>query len=149
MNEAHWLIYASFNYVRQWLVTFWCQVINSAHACETIILSILMNIYIYIYRKTSNIRRTLVGNEIVDHLDVVGASPVGAASNYIFILDLTSGFKGFGKDNHKTIRESFKCWDLVRLMLETWRYIYIYLCVYIEVEHFWRWNITPYWCIMV
>ena len=32
-----------------------------------------------IYRKTSNISRTLVGNEIVDHSDVVGASPIGAA----------------------------------------------------------------------
>ena len=32
-----------------------------------------------IYRKTSNIRRTLVGNKIVNHSDVVGASPVGAA----------------------------------------------------------------------
>ena len=31
------------------------------------------------YRKTFNIRRTLVSNEIVDHSDVVGASPVGAA----------------------------------------------------------------------
>ena len=31
------------------------------------------------YRETSNIRRTLVGNKIVDHSDVVGASPVGAA----------------------------------------------------------------------
>ena len=31
------------------------------------------------YRKISNIRRTLVGNNIVDHSDVVGASPVGAA----------------------------------------------------------------------
>ena len=31
------------------------------------------------YPKTSNISRTLVGNEIVDHSDVVGASPVGAA----------------------------------------------------------------------
>ena len=31
------------------------------------------------YRKTSNIRRTLVGNKIVDRSDVVGASPVGAA----------------------------------------------------------------------
>ena len=30
-----------------------------------------------IYRKTSNIRRTLGGNKIVDHSDVVGASPVG------------------------------------------------------------------------
>ena len=31
------------------------------------------------YRKTSCISRTLVGNKIVDHSDVVGASPVGAA----------------------------------------------------------------------
>ena len=31
------------------------------------------------YRKVSNIRRALVGNKIVDHSDVVGASPVGAA----------------------------------------------------------------------
>ena len=31
------------------------------------------------YRQVSNIRRTWVGNEIVDHSDVVGASPVGAA----------------------------------------------------------------------
>ena len=31
------------------------------------------------YHKTSDIRRTLVGNKIVDHSDVVGASPVGAA----------------------------------------------------------------------
>ena len=31
------------------------------------------------YRKTSNIRSTLVGDKIVDQSDVVGASPVGAA----------------------------------------------------------------------
>ena len=40
-------------------------------------------IYTYIwfinYRQASNIRRTLVGNMIVEHSDVVGASPVGAA----------------------------------------------------------------------
>ena len=30
-------------------------------------------------RKTSNISHTLIGNKIVDHVDVVGASPVGAA----------------------------------------------------------------------
>ena len=34
---------------------------------------------IHTYRKTSNIRRTLGGRKIVDHSDVVGASPVGAA----------------------------------------------------------------------
>ena len=31
------------------------------------------------YLKKSNIRRTFVGNKIVDYSDVVGASPVGAA----------------------------------------------------------------------
>ena len=31
------------------------------------------------YRKVSNIRHTLVGNKIVDHSDVAGASPVGTA----------------------------------------------------------------------
>ena len=31
------------------------------------------------HRQISNIRRTLVANKIVDHSDVVGASPVGAA----------------------------------------------------------------------
>ena len=33
----------------------------------------------YIYHQTSNTRRILVGNKIVDHSDVVGASPIGAA----------------------------------------------------------------------
>ena len=31
------------------------------------------------YRKTSNIKRTLVGDTIVVHSDIVGASPVGDA----------------------------------------------------------------------
>ena len=30
-------------------------------------------------RKTFNISHTLVGNEIVDNSDIIGASPVGAA----------------------------------------------------------------------
>ena len=45
-----------------------------------------MALYMYLgvlpwnmYRQVSNIRRTLVSNKIVDHSDVVGASPVGAA----------------------------------------------------------------------
>ena len=33
----------------------------------------------FIYLQISNIRRIFVGNRIVDHSDVVGASPVGAA----------------------------------------------------------------------
>ena len=31
------------------------------------------------YRETSNVSRTLVDNKIVDHSDVIGASPVGSA----------------------------------------------------------------------
>ena len=34
---------------------------------------------VILQRQTPNIRRTLEGNEIVDHSDVFGASPVGAA----------------------------------------------------------------------
>ena len=55
------------------------------------------------YRKTSNISRTLVGNKIVDNSDVVAASPFGVAPKfYISILDLTPGFNGLSKDNCKT-----------------------------------------------
>ena len=39
----------------------------------------LISTHIHMYRKTSNISRTLVGNKIVDNSDVIGASPVGAA----------------------------------------------------------------------
>ena len=56
------------------------------------------------YRKTFNIRLTLGGNKIVDHSDVVGASPVGAAPT-----TSSFSFKGFGKDSRKTVREYFKC----------------------------------------
>ena len=42
--------------------------------------SIVFSVFMYfIYRQVSNIRRTLVGNKIVDHSDAGGASPVGAA----------------------------------------------------------------------
>ena len=51
-------------------------------------------------------------------------------SNYIFILDLTSGFIGLGKDNYKMRREIFKFWDLVCLILETLRYFICTMDVY-------------------
>ena len=38
-----------------------------------------ISVAIIVHRPTSNISRTLVKNKIVDHSDVVGASPVGAA----------------------------------------------------------------------
>ena len=60
------------------------------------------------YRKVSNISHTSVGNKIVDHSDLVGAAP---SSNYIFMLNLTNGFNGLGKDNSKMRRESFMFWN--------------------------------------
>ena len=46
---------------------------------EITMFNFFVEIIPFVYRKTSNISRTLVGNQIVDHSDVVGASPVGAA----------------------------------------------------------------------
>ena len=67
----------------------------------------------------SNIRCILVGNKIVDHSR--------RCSNYIFILDLTHGFIGLGKDNYKTRQETFKFGDLVRLVLEIlWYVMYVF-----------------------
>ena len=77
------------------------------------------------YPHTSDIRRKFVGNKIADHSDVVGAAPVGAA-HYIFILDLTPSFTRLHKDNCKTRQETFKSQDLMRLIVDVWRYIYIY-----------------------
>ena len=56
-------------------VTVW-GVIMSSGALNSIVVYLINEIY----RQTSNIIRTFVGNKIVDNLDVVGASPVGAAS---------------------------------------------------------------------
>ena len=72
------------------------------------------------YHQTSDINHTLVDNKIVDHSDVVGASPVGATpttSSFSF-LDITPGFNGWGRDNCKMGQETFKCWDLLHLILE-------------------------------
>ena len=57
--------------------------------------------------------RTLVGNEIVDNSDVVGAAPTG---------NLTHGFNGLSEDNCKRIEDTFKFGVLVRLILEVLRW---------------------------
>ena len=56
------------------------------------------------YRKTFNIRCTLVGNKVVDHSDVVGASPVGAAP-------ITSSFSTWhlaSRDSAKTAARQYE-----------------------------------------
>ena len=53
-------------------------------------------------RQSYSIWRTLICKNSIDHSDIVGASPVGVAPAYIFILELTPDFNGLGKDNSKT-----------------------------------------------
>ena len=67
------------------------------------------------------IRRTLFGNIIVDHSEVVWDIS-RRCSNYIFILHFTLDFNILYKDNRKPRRETFKFYDLVRLILEILRY---------------------------
>ena len=59
------------------------------------------------YRQASNISRTLVGKKIVDYSYVVGAS-----LTYIFILDITPGLNGLGKENTRCVKKqsSFGIW---------------------------------------
>ena len=68
------------------------------------------------YRQSSDISRTLVGSTIVDHSDEVGARSVGAAPT-------TSSFSTehlISLDWAKTTakRDTFKFWDLARLILD-------------------------------
>ena len=68
------------------------------------------------YRKVSNIRRTWVGNKIVDHSDIVGASPVGAAPT-------TSSFSTWhlaARDSAKTATRQYK--NLLKV--EIWCVLY-------------------------
>ena len=81
---------------------------------------------LYNCRQVSHIRRTLGGNQIVDHSDVVGASPVGAApTTSSFSTHLTLGFNILCKGNCKPRRGTFKFGDLVRLMFDILRYLYM------------------------
>ena len=60
--------------------------------------------------------QTVVGNKIVDHSDVAGASPIGAAP----ATSSLSGFNGLGKGIRKARQETFKFGDLFYLILEVW-----------------------------
>ena len=75
------------------------------------------------YRETSNIRVTLIGYKIVDHSNVVGASPVGAAPTTSSFSTKHLASKDWAKTtNCKARQEAFKFWDLVRLIIEVWWY---------------------------
>ena len=67
-------------------------------------------------------------------------------SNYIFVLDVTPGFNGLGKDNCKTRQDTFKFWDLVRLTLDftvvqIQHYCWVSLSDFKVTEMFWLYPI--------
>ena len=92
-----------------------------AHIEYIVHLEYVYHIHMNKYHKTSYIRRTLGGNNCRS-LKCSWSIACRRCSNYIFVLHLTFGLKGFGKERRKAVRESFKYSDLVRLVLETWRY---------------------------
>ena len=55
------------------------QAINYRYWPISMMLYVIIGPDEWTYRQVSNISGTLVGNQIVGHWDVVGASPVGAA----------------------------------------------------------------------
>ena len=65
-------------------------------------------------------------------------------ANYIFLLNLTCGFNGLGKDNCKTRRETFMFGDWVRLILENWRFTPFYLHLHYCMHGLSQWDTTPY-----
>ena len=94
------LIIHSLLWMTSMIINFSCKIaeIYFVKLCAYVVHSFLLRKHICIFRQFStpswhakwdplyptyhqvyNIRCTLVGNEIVDHSDVVGASPVGAA----------------------------------------------------------------------
>ena len=78
-----------------------------------------------IYHQVSNTRRILFSKQLnCLSLRCSWSNACRRCSNYIFILDLTPGFNGLGKDKYNMRRETSKFWDLVRLILETLRYMH-------------------------
>ena len=85
---------------------------------------------IYRYRKTFNIRRTILGNKIVDHSDIVGASPVGAApATSLFVSNTWLQWI-----QQRQLQDETKKWDFVRLVLEIWRYILFATNLHLEMD---------------
>ena len=64
------------------------------------------------------IRRTGVGNKIVDHSDVVRAPPGGAAPTTFSFSTYQLTSMDWAKTTAKMRREPFKFWGLMRLILE-------------------------------
>ena len=70
------------------------------------------------YRQTSDISLTLLGNKLVHHSDVGGASPVGAAPTTSSFSTLHLASMNNGQSQLQGRGETIECWYLVRLILD-------------------------------
>ena len=91
-----------------------------------------INVLWSIYRQTSNISCTLVGYKILDHSDVVGASPVGAASNTSLFSTLHLASMDWANTLQDNTREIW-VWDVLRPILEVWWYSARFFCLSVLV----------------
>ena len=76
-------------------------------------------------RQTPNMKRTLVGNEIVYHSDVVGASLVDAAPTPPSFSTSHMASMDWAKTNARRDEKHSSFGIFVRFILEIWRYINI------------------------
>ena len=111
----HWLIDNDVGWAYYCFYWKWFYAVTK---CRTAIV-LTLHVVIPDYRKVSNIRRTLAGYKIVDHPDVVGASPVGAAPTTSSLSTKHLASLVYAKT--ATRRETIKLQDLVRLILEILR----------------------------
>ena len=102
----------------RYLSQSWWRIIHTSCAC-----SISVYIYIYIYTPSSLWYKTHLSGQLnCWSLRCSWSIACRRCSNYILIIDLIPVFNGLSRDNGKTRQESFKFWDLVRLILEILRY---------------------------
>ena len=73
------------------------------------------------YPQTYNIRRTLVGNRMVDHTDVVGAWSVGVARTTLSFSTDHLASLDWERTTARRDEKHFKYWDLIRVILGIWR----------------------------
>ena len=79
------------------------------------------------YPQVSNIRHTLVGNEIADHPDIVEAWPVGAGPTTSSFLTWHLASMDWAKTTPRRDEKHLSFWVLVRLILEDWQYLYCHI----------------------
>ena len=102
------------------LVSFW-----DIHPCDVFLMYLIRGILCMYYHKASNTSRTLVSNKIVDHLDVVEASPVGAAPTTSSFLHsrLNIWRQWIGQRHLQDETINIYALGFSVLILDVWRYI--------------------------